>query len=170
MPAATNKADLLSVTEREFRKLDTLIKGIDASTALAKDPEDPEDTSIKDVVAHRAHWIDLFLGWRADGLAGKQAFFPAKGYKWSELKRYNADLRGRQARLSWAKACALLRDRHQALVQLIASETDRSLYGGPMKGANNNWTAGRWAEASGASHYRSAAKYIRARLREIGDG
>lgn len=168
MPAATTKADLLFVTEREFRKLDTLIKGIDPSTALARDDDDLDDASIKDVVAHRAHWIDLFLGWRADGLAGKEVFFPAKGYKWSELKRYNADLRAKQERLSWTTAGARLRDRHDALVALIRSETDTSLYGGPMKGAYNDWTAGRWAEASGASHYRSAAKYIRARLRELG--
>jgi hypothetical protein len=34
-----------------------------------------------------------------------------------------------------------------------------------MKGGGNKWTTGRWAEASGASHYRSAAKYVRACLK-----
>jgi len=35
-----------------------------------------------------------------------------------------------------------------------------------MQGANNDWTTGRWAEAAGPSHYRSAAKFIRQCSRE----
>ena len=164
MPAATNKTDLLAVTAKDFEKLDALLADVPAKLALVKDEE---DTSIKDVVAHRAHWIDLFLGWRADGLAGKEVFFPAKGYKWSDLKLYNADLRARQARIGWKRACEMLRDRHGALTEFLEGETNRALYGGPMKGAKNHWTAGRFAEAAGPSAYRSAAKYIRARLRVL---
>jgi len=32
-------------------------------------------------------------------------------------------------------------------------------------GGDAGWTAGRYAEAAGASHFRSASKYIRAELR-----
>jgi len=48
---------------------------------------------VKDVISHRAHWIDLFLGWYKGGMAGKTVYFPAKEYKWNDLKRYNAQLR-----------------------------------------------------------------------------
>ena len=57
--AATTKAELLEVTRKEFGKLMALLDGIDAATALTKREE---DTSIRDVVAHRAHWIGLSLG------------------------------------------------------------------------------------------------------------
>ncbi len=164
MPS-TNKDELLAVTRKEFAKLDDLIGAVSDAQALAKDED---DISIKDVVAHRAHWIELFLGWYADGMAGKDVFFPAKGYKWSELKRYNSDLRARQAKLSWDDARAMLRDRHAALDAFIKGKRNAALYGGPMKGANNKWTPGRWAEAAGPSHYRSATKYIRARLKALG--
>ena len=53
------------------------------------------------MIAHRAHWIALFLGWFADGLGRKTVYFPAKGYKWNDLRRYTADLRARQADLDW---------------------------------------------------------------------
>ena len=162
MPAATSKDALITVTEKEFEKLNQLLADISSKTALLKDED---DTSIKDVVAHRAHWIDLFLGWYADGLAGKNVYFPAKGYKWNELKRYNADLRATQKRLSWPKAKVALETGHQRLMEFIEDCTNKQLYGGPMQGAQNDWTPGRWAEAAGASHYRSAAKYIRARLK-----
>lgn len=162
MPAATNTADLLSVTEAEYAKLAKLVEGLDPAFALEKDAD---DTSIKDVIAHRAHWIELFFGWYEDGLAGREVFFPAKGYNWGELKAYNAALRADQTDLGWAEAVAALKTGHQRLVNFIASHDDTSLYAAPMKGAKNDWTPGRWAEAAGASHYRSAAKYIRARLR-----
>lgn len=161
MPAATNKSDLIAVTEKEYAKLTKLLDTVDPDTATEK----TNDTSIKDVVGHRAHWIDLFLGWYRDGQAGTQVHFPAEGYKWNELNRYNADLRARQADLGWDDAKALLDRNAKTLLQFIRDHSDDELYSGPMKGANNNWTTGRWAEAAGPSHYRSAAKYIRGILR-----
>lgn len=88
--AALSKDALRDITVKDFEKLSKLIGGISDATALAKDSD---DTSIKDVIAHRAHWIDLYLGWYHDGQAGKEVHFPAKGYKWNELPRYNAALR-----------------------------------------------------------------------------
>jgi hypothetical protein len=163
--AAQDKAELLDVTHREYDKLVSLMAELDAPLALKKDKE---DTSIKDVVAHRAHWIELFLGWHADGLAGKAVAFPAPGYKWSELKRYNAELRATQAHMDWPAAQALLHTSARRLMAFIDGHTNQTLYGGPMKGANNDWTPGRWAEAAGPSHFRSAAKYIRSRLKSAG--
>jgi hypothetical protein len=160
--AAKGKTELLDITHKEFAKLLKLVDSLAQSTAMQKDEN---NTSIKDVVGHRAHWIELFLGWYADGLAGKTVSFPAEGYKWNDLKRYNANLREQQSEMSWEEAVELLRDNNRQLIGFIESSSDQELYGGPMKGANNQWTAGRWAEAAGPSHFRSAAKYIRAALK-----
>lgn len=162
MPAATTKDALHAVCEKEFGKLSTLMDKVAPDDAVTKDGD---DTSIKDVIAHRAHWIDLFLGWYADGLAGKHVDFPAPGYNWGDLKAYNADLRARQSGVGWDEARGMLDASHQRLTQFLAEKTEAELYGGPMKGGRNTWTTGRWAEAAGPSHYRSAAKYIRSTLR-----
>lgn len=164
--AAKSKKELLSITEREFVKLDKLIASIGSDQALIKDDD---DISIKDVVAHRAHWIELFLGWHRDGLAGKKVHFPAKGYKWNQLKQYNADLRDQQSILGWDDARELLASRHIDLKSFLKDLNDDKLYGSPMKGANNTWTPGRWAEAAGPSHYRSASKYVRSRLKSLSE-
>jgi hypothetical protein len=163
--AATGKDELIAITEKEYSKLASLIDGIGETTALQKDDD---DTSIKDVIGHRAHWIELFLGWYRDGQAGKTVHFPAEGYKWNQLKAYNAMVRETQSGLGWADAKALLEERHGQLAAFMAAKSDAELYGGPMKGASNDWTPGRWAEAAGPSHYRSAGKYIRARLKAMG--
>lgn len=162
--AATNKSELLDITRKDFAKVISLIETVTADQALKKDED---DTSIKDIIGHRAHWIELFLGWYADGQKGKTVYFPAKGYKWNELRRYNAEIRRMQASMSWGAAIIALTDGYTTLIEFIEAHSDADLYGGPMKGANNDWPTGRWAEAAGPSHFRSAAKYIRARLRAI---
>lgn len=160
--AAKSRSELLDVTQKEFEKLAKLIDTIDANTALEKVDE---DTSIKDVIAHRAHWIDLFLGWYWDGLAGKIVYFPAEGYKWNDLKRYNSDLRKRGSDLDWPAAVTMLNTNYHKLTTFIQDRSEEDLYSGPMEGANNAWTPGRWAEAAGPSHFRSASKFLRSTLK-----
>ena len=155
MPAQT-KDELIAVSEKEYAKLEKNLGQISEEAALRKREE---DTSIKDIVVHRAHWIDLFLGWYADGKAGREVHIPAPGYNWGQLKAYNADLRAKTADVRWNEALGTLADRHRALMALIDGLDNDQLYGGPMPGGGKNrWTTGRFAEASGPSHYRSAAK------------
>ncbi|MEO0745419.1 MAG: ClbS/DfsB family four-helix bundle protein, partial [Pseudomonadota bacterium] len=154
--AATTKDALLQVTDTEWSKLSALLASIPHAAVLLPDDD---GTMIKDIVGHRAHWIDLFLGWYHDGQAGRHVHFPAPGYKWSDLKAYNIKLRADQAGLGWQDVCTMLEDRHAALRAFISAHENDALYGGKMKGGRNAWTAGRWAEAAGPSHYRSAAKY-----------
>jgi len=56
---APSKADLLEIIKKEWAKLSDLPGMFGAEIAM----QPFDDTSIKDVVRHRAHWIDLFPGW-----------------------------------------------------------------------------------------------------------
>ena len=163
MPAAQTKDALIAACEAEFGKLTAAIAGLPVAVASAPDAD---GWSIRAVVAHRAHWIDLFLGWWDDGKAGRSVHMPAEGYGWGDLKAYNAQLATDQSDLSWDDAMRLLVDRHQKLMAVLNELDEAQLYGAPMIGGNGKWTAGRYAEAAGASHYRSALKFVRRRLRE----
>ena len=81
------------------------------------------------------------------------------------MNAFNAKLRETQASLGWEDARLLLSDAHRDLIAFIADHSDTTLYAAPMKGGNGKWTTGRFAEAAGASHYRSAAKFVRAMLK-----
>lgn len=166
MPAATSKSDLLAVSETEFTKLETLLDKVPEASQLVPDPE-ADGTTLKDIVGHRAHWIALFLGWYQAGQRGETPDIPAPGYKWNQLPAYNATLRQDQSALSWDNVRDMLKRNHHSLMDFIATLDDAQLYAAPMPGGGNKWTTGRWAEAAGPSHYRSAAKYIRARLRAL---
>ena len=163
--AASNKDELLSLTEKEFSKLDALVSEVSENTALALHPKDA--ISIKDTVVHRAHWVDLFFSWYRDGKAGKEVQTPAPGYKWNQLKEYNAKLREETRDVSWDDAKLHLAKSHKKLMRLLKSLDDAELYGPKQFDWLNNWTLGRWAEASGPSHYRSAVKYIRQILKAV---
>lgn len=162
MPAATNKAELIATTVKDWGKLVIVLDKVPPELALQK----VDGVSIKDVIGHRAHWIDLFLGWYRDGQVGKEVFMPAKGYKWNELNAYNAKLRQDQAGLGYGAVKNLLVAAHGRLLAFMQDHSDADLYGAPMVGGNGKWTTGRFAEASGPSHYRSASKFVRQRLRE----
>ncbi len=160
--AASTKQELLDLVRVEYRKLGNILDTLPEPLRLAKDGD---GISPKDIVGHRAHWIELFRSWYSDGQVGNPVHFPARGYKWNELTRYNADLRRRQAKMSWDDAVALLQVRHDDLLTFLESLSQEDLYDKPMKGGRNAWTTGRWAEAAGPSHYRSAAKYLRQRVK-----
>ncbi len=163
MPAAKTKMDLLAVSDKEFAKLQKVIAMVPPDVALC---QFEDNWSIRDVLVHRAHWIDLFLGWYADGQGGKEVAFPAPGYKWNQLKAYNADLLARHQDVGWGAAKAEFAAAHKRWHGLVDRLDQEALYGKPMQGGNNNWTTGRWAEAAASSHYRSAAKFIRMCLRQ----
>jgi hypothetical protein len=163
--AAKSKTELLAVSEKEFSKLSGVLDKVPADFALVADDD---GISIKDIVGHRARWLTMFAGWVADGRAGREVQTPASGYKWNQLPAFNAELRKTQSSLGWDAARSFLRDEHKRFLAFLESETDEKLYGPSNVSWTNKWTIGRWAEAAGPSHYRSATKFIRNSLRQRG--
>lgn len=162
--AAINKDELRTVTEKEFAKLAKLLDALDEETANRPDADD--GVSIKQVIGHRVHWMELFFGWYEDGKAGKEVEVPAPGTKWNQLKPYNAKVYEAAAKQSWPDVLAQLKERHTAFLGLIDSLQNDTLYAKHIYPWTNDWTLGRWAESSGPSHYRSAAKFVRKVKRE----
>jgi len=162
MPAATSKADLHATCTKDYAKLRALIDPLKATEAGQKDAD---GWSIRDVIAHRAHWAGLFLTWQADSAAGLPVQTPAPGYKWNQLKAYNAVVLAQTATRDWAQVREDLDAAQTRLMAYIDRASDADLYTAHLYSWMNDWTLGRWAEAAGASHYRSAAKTIRKMLR-----
>ena len=164
MRVAQTKVDLVGISRAEWSKLMLTLECVPDDVA---EKLDADGRSIKDVVVHRAHWISLFLECYHDGWETIDALFPAKNYRRSELKRYSLALREREKDVSWTEALAGLDTAQEEFVALIDTLSDAQLYGGPMEGAHNSWSTGRWAEAAGPSHLRLASRYVRKRLRDM---
>lgn len=163
--AAKTKQELIDVSEKEFAKLQKLLVDIDQELALTPHPED--GITIKDTIAHRVHWNDLFFGWYENGVAGRPVHVPAEGHKWNQLKEYNQKVREQKASLSWNRTKTQLQQAHDRLMEFLRSRSEKELYGPPEYDWQGKWPLGRWAESTGPSHYRSAAKYLREIKRKL---
>ncbi|MEL6435785.1 MAG: ClbS/DfsB family four-helix bundle protein [Pseudomonadota bacterium] len=163
MPAATNRTDLLAVFDKELSKLNKTLADVDEATANGCAPDDT--VTIKGVIAHRTHWMGMFHTWFEDGLAGREVHVPAKGYKWNQLKAYNAGLYAEGDRRDWADVKADFDAACNRLRAFIADHNDADLYAPGGHAWTGKWTLGRYAEASGPSHFRSANAYVRKALK-----
>lgn len=166
MPAATDKTDLLAAFDKELAKLRKTLALVDEHLSSACGPED--DTSIRGVIAHRTHWMGLFQGWYQDGKAGRTVHVPAKGYKWNQLKPCNAILYAKGDQTAWPDLLAAFDTACQDLRRFIETCDDAELYSLGRYDWTGKWTLGRYAEASGPSHFRSANTYLRKVLRHAG--
>lgn len=163
MPAATNKTDLLAVFDKDLAKLRRTLEAVDETKSNLSAPDD--DTTKRGVIAHRTHWMGMFHGWYDDGVAGREVHVPAKGYKWNQLKEFNAPLYARGNKTSWPDLVSEFDAACDKLRRFIDAHDEASLYTRGTYAWTGKWTLGRYAEASGTSHFRSANTYIRKALR-----
>lgn len=159
MPAATNKADLLAVFDKEKQKLDATLDKVTEGNASLSAPDD--SATIKGVIAHRIHWMAMFSTWYEDGKAGRTVHIPAQGYKWNQLKEYNATLYAEGNRAEWSDLLARFNAEADRLRSFTTAADEAELYDTGVWDWTGKWTLGRWLEASGPSHFRSANTYIR---------
>lgn len=164
MPAATTRDELLAVFDRELAKLARTLDTVDETSAALHAADDT--ATIKGVIAHRTHWIGLFFDWYRGGVAGETVETPAPGVKWNQLKAYNAPIYENANPRPWSELRAEFDAAVARLRAFIADNDDDLLYVPGLYDWMNKWTLGRWAEAAGPSHFRSANAHIRKVLRD----
>ena len=91
---------------------------------------------------------------------------PAPGYKWNELNALNETIYQNQKGWTWSATCEALEGAHVRLLDELHNASEAELYDG-LLAPSLKWTRGRYAEAAGASHYRSAAHVLRKLKKEI---
>ncbi len=157
MPAATSKTELLDVYDRELAKLLKLIDPITETSACWSE----DAVSIKAIMGHRIHWLDLFWHWYDTGKDGSPVETPAPGFKWNQLKAYNAPIYTAADQEDWAALKTRFDDTATHFRTRLDALSEDELYTQHRYAWLNDWTLGRWSESAGPSHFRSAAKVIR---------
>nr|WP_272209991.1 ClbS/DfsB family four-helix bundle protein [Marinicella sp. W31]MDC2875841.1 ClbS/DfsB family four-helix bundle protein [Marinicella sp. W31] len=163
MPAAKNKSELLTAFDKDLAKLRKTLAVVGEETSALSSPDDA--TTIKGIIAHRTHWMGMLHRWYEDGVAGRRVFVPAEGYKWNQLKAYNAPIYLEGNNTPWAELLLNFENASETLRTFIVSQDNHELYTHGAHAWTGKWTLGRYIEASGPSHFRSANSYIRKILR-----
>lgn len=121
--------------------------------------------SVDDLIAYLVGWNRTVLKWHEREAAGHPIDYPDTGYKGNELgrlaQRFYADMAG----VSHAERLAMLDDAYKAIVALIESYDDHSLYGVPWYG---KWTRGRMIQFNTSSPYANARKRLRPWMKRHG--
>jgi len=118
--------------------------------------------SVKDVLAHLAHWQKMNLEWYAAGQRGETPAVPAPGFTWRDLPRLNAAIYRKHHRRSLQAVVQDYRVHHERVIALIETLSDTDLVvPGRVAWTGPSWTLSDYLRANTAAHYRWARVRIR---------
>jgi len=158
MARATSKAELLAEIARERRKLEVLLALIPADRKLE---EVADGFSVKDLLAHRAEWGRMLLGWYIQARAGAHPAVPSAEFKWNQLPALNAQIHRRFAEAPLERVETDFTEVHDQLSAVVEAMTGDELFVPAYYPFTGSTTLAAYVTSASAAHYRSAAKLIR---------
>ena len=164
-----NKKELLAEITDEREKLIAILGSL-TQRQIAKRGRNDANWSIKDVVTHLFDWETRVIDWYELGQVNVQPSLPADGYKWSDIRRLNDDIRRKHQRKSVAVVLTCFEDAHVRTLDAVSRMTNSQLTKiGHFEWTGKSWTLSDYVRANTASHYKWARTKIRRWLRdEIG--
>jgi len=154
----------VDLIKTEFQKLDAELQDVDAELA---DEICVDEWSIKDLLAVRTWWTRNVVNWVKQGKQRQFPVTPAKGYRWKETPRLNADIVNKSRKRSYKSIVTDLRRQYSRLLATIDSLNEKELLEiGTYKWAGR-YPISRWLSINTARQYHTARSYVRRVKRQI---
>lgn len=163
MPIPSTRAELTDLVSSTFAKLQAELD--DAGPRVGGLPC-VDDWSVKDVLAVRVWWTENVVDWIEAGLRDENPVTPAKGYRWRETPRLNADIVQRSQRESYRSLRTRLQRGYEQVMDTIDSLDDEELLGVGTFSWAGKYPISRWLSINTARQYTSARSFIRRALRQ----
>lgn len=125
-----------------------------------------DDWTVKDLLAVRAWWTESVIDWIEAGRRGEAPVLPARGYRWKETPRLNADVVERARRESYRSIRTRLERGFVRAMHVIDSLDDDELLGVGVFAWAGNYPVSRWISINTARQYTTARAFVRRALRE----
>ena len=156
-----NKKTLLEEIHFERAKLEAVIASL-SPRQISKRGRNDADWSIKDVLTHLFDWEDRLIDWYEQGKTDSQPSLPGEGYKWSDIRKLNEQIRRKHQRKSVATVLERFAEVHDRTLQAIDGMNDGELTTiGHYPWTGKSWTLSDYLRANTASHYKWATVKIR---------
>ncbi len=163
MPIPGTRNELTSYVRSTFEKLQA---ELDAAGSTAGNMHCIDDWSVKELLAVRAWWTENVIDWVEAGQQGDHPITPAKGYRWKDTPRLNADLVKKSQRESYRSIRRRLENGFDRVMNTIDSLDDHELLDvGAFEWAGK-YPISRWISINTARQYTTARTFIRRSLRE----
>ena len=161
MPKPTTKNELLSASQANFHKLNTLIDSFSEQEKNADFPEGTLNRNIRDVLAHLHHWHLLLLDWYDAGMKGEKAHMPAKGYSWQDTPKLNRAIWEKYRSVGLSEVREMLNQSYGALQRIIAQHAEEELFEKKRYQWTGSTSLAAYLIANTSSHYGWAYKLIK---------
>lgn len=163
MPRPTNGVQLVEQAEAEYAALMAQIDRLTAEQLC--EPGCVGTWSAKDVLAHLAAWIKMFLGWYAADQRGERPATPAEGTTWGDLPTLNQRIYEAHCAQPLAEVRSGLAAAHREVCALLRQLGDEELFQPNMYTWTGRSTLGAYAASCTGSHYLWARTEIRKGLK-----
>ncbi len=152
------RKELVNMIENNFAKLEEELDeaGDGVASLICVD-----DWSVRDLLAVRAWWTENVVKWVEQGRRGKTPVTPAKGYRWRETPRLNADIVEAAKTQSYGTIRGRLKRGVKRTLKLIDELDDRELLQvGAFEWAGK-FPISRWLSLNTARQYVTARSFVR---------
>lgn len=161
MPRPKNKEELLSLSQKNYEKLNVLIDSFDAEQQVKDFPKGTLNRNIRDVLMHLHHWHLMLLDWYTVGMQGDKPDMPAKGYTWKTTPDLNTRIQKQYVTISFNEARAKLRQSFGLVRSTIESHTNDELFEKKRYKWTGSTSIGSYFISATSSHYDWAFKLIK---------
>ncbi|MET2983824.1 ClbS/DfsB family four-helix bundle protein [Aureibaculum conchae] len=161
MPRPKTKAELLDLSQKNFRKLNDFVDSFSDQEQHTDFPKGTLNRNIRDVLAHLHHWHLMFLDWYKVGMSGENPDMPAKGYTWKTLPDLNRVIFEKYQDTNLETSRQLFNDSFNKIQKLIEKHTNEELFEKKRYKWTGTTSLGAYLISATSSHYDWAYKLIK---------
>lgn len=161
MPRPQTKAELLNLSQKNFKKLNDFVDSFSSQKQQIDFPKGTMNRNIRDVLAHLHHWHLMLLEWYRVGMSGQKPEMPATGYTWKTLPDLNSVIFEKYNTTKLEKARKMLEDSFNEVQKLIQKHSNEELFEKKRYKWTGTTSLGAYLISATSSHYDWAFKLIK---------
>ncbi|MDT0605758.1 ClbS/DfsB family four-helix bundle protein [Croceitalea rosinachiae] len=161
MPRPKTKADLITQSQGNYKKLLDYVDAFSTQEQLAEFPQGTLNRNIRDVLAHLNHWNLMMLKWYTLGMKGEKPAMPAEGYTWKTMPDLNRKIQERYNDTALEDIKGELVQSFERLQVIIAGHSNEELFTKKRYKWTGSTSLGAYLISTASSHYDWAYKLIK---------
>ncbi len=161
MPRPKSKAELLSLSQENYKKLFDVIDQLPNEEKMAEFPLGTMNRNVRDVLAHLHHWHLMIAKWYEVGMKGEKPEMPAPGYTWKTTPELNRWIWKHYSETELEVSIELLQSSYAQVQSIIESHSDEELFEKKRYKWTGSTSLGSYLVSATSSHYDWALKLIK---------
>lgn len=165
MPRPSTKQELISLSNKQFDKLQELISSITDEELNSVFLFEDRDRNVRDVLIHLYEWHKLLLSWIQANIKGKEKTFLPEPYNWKTYPQMNIEFWKKHQNTLYADSLLMLNKSHKQVMLQIDSFSNEELFSKKYFTWTGTTSLGSYCVSATSSHYDWAIKKIKKHIK-----